>query len=127
MLLALPAGAQQWIKYDESISQFKGKIFLSTQLYFDASSMRVNGHLRRVWKLSDTSVGELDSQLALYDLDCKEALFRIRALKATSGRMGFGKESFDVDVVRDGMKLVWQAVTPGEQTKLLNSVCAWKR
>jgi hypothetical protein len=127
MLVALPAGAQQWIKYDESISQFEGKIFLSTQNYFDASSLRVDGHLRRVWTLSDTSVGKLDSQLALYDFDCKDALFRIRALKVTAGRMGLGKESFNGDVIRDGLNLVWQAVTPGGQTKLLNSVCAWKR
>jgi hypothetical protein len=117
LLLALPVGAQNWVRMAGSSN---------ADIYLDATSVRVDAHMRRAWLMYDF-VEPLKSGtrsiVAIAEFDCKEA--RSRALQSTSyrGVMGTGKV-----VVSDNEPDLWSFIAPGTNMEvILNAICPSKK
>ena len=120
LLLALPVGAQEW----KAFSQVPGE----ETHYIDLSSIRVTGHMRRVWTLADLSSRNqygAQSQRSLVEVDCKEQRIRALTYAELAEPMGRGKvlrsENFDPPDR-------WFFAVPGSTgAHLVRTVCAVKK
>ena len=115
MLLAMPAGAQEWRKYSSSTQGDR---------YFDVRSVRAIGHMRRVWTVLDLSkrgpIGEL-SLRSLNEVDCKEQRARMLALTTFSESMARGDVLFSAS---GSTSEPWEFLAPGTVGEdLLQAVC----
>jgi hypothetical protein len=113
LLLALPVGAQNWVRMAGSPSG---------DVYLDATSVRVDAHMRRAWLMYDF-VEPLKSGsrsiLVLEEFDCKET--RSRRLQSTSyqGKMGTGEV-----VVVNNEPRPWSFIAPRMNIAvILNAIC----
>ena len=118
MLLAMPAMAQEWSRY--SISD-EGDVH-----YLDFTTIRVNGHLRRVWTLANypTPAGRSRalSSRTLEEVDCREGRLRTLSMAAFSEPMGRGRVLASIDT-----PYAWEFAAPGSITEaLLKLACAAK-
>ncbi|MBI5279112.1 MAG: hypothetical protein HY854_21940 [Burkholderiales bacterium] len=79
------AGTHQWVSYGESEVGVH---------YFDSSSVKSVGNLRRVWRLIDRRepLGNgIHSGTALIEIDCRAGTYRYLQTRQYSGRMGQGR------------------------------------
>ncbi len=85
LVTALPAAAQKWVHQGENDV---------VSIYFDPGTVRVNGHVRRVWELQDLkqrgSSGEM-SHRVLREYDCKEERYRTLSYSMHSEPMAEGR------------------------------------
>jgi hypothetical protein len=136
LLLALPAGAQNWVRY--------GVDAAGRTLYYEPSTIQVIGQHTRVWQLYDhkrTVVSSKNpevaaveariatmgapSELLLTEFDCKEA--RTRYLASTIHDLGMGKGAVisSVTYASNSKGFQWQFISPGHPyAVLLKLVCA---
>jgi hypothetical protein len=110
MLPAMPADAQTWVKVDEGVE-------------FDTRSVQVNGNLCRVraqvhLPVPDPTAKSIDRLRILYEIDCKDARFRMLSLEtlAKGGAL----------VSKDDEPGQWTRITRVHESEVLlrNAVCA---
>lgn len=91
-------------------------------LYFDPTSVKRNGDLRRVWELTDvkaTNVFGMKSSRSLSEYDCKTDRTRTLAIATFTGQMAAGNLIERSDVAGD-----WQYIAPGAVSDIiLKRVC----
>ena len=113
MMLAGSAWAE-WVMYFETD--------LATH-YFDPATIRKDGHIRRVWELSDLRKRERNGDMSVRmrkEYDCKQERRRFLGISGHSGSMAGGTVLFTV-----GEETQWDAVAPGTNGEtILNIVCA---
>jgi hypothetical protein len=130
IVLAMPAGAQNWLRYGDAADS-------TATFYYDPSTVRVNGSMRRVWQLQDLkepgwSLQEpksraVQSRKALSEFDCKGERHRTLAFSEFSGPLGMGSlvasDTFDPPP-----GVGWQFVAPASMgNTLFKLVCAAKK
>jgi hypothetical protein len=119
LLLALPVGAQNWVRYAENEV---------IDYYFDPSTIRMRSQFLRVWTLSDYKKGDGfhgRSSLVLWELDCTDERVRQIASEGRLERMGKG-----VSMKRATISPVpdWDYAAPGgPEARLLKQVCAGRK
>jgi hypothetical protein len=119
VLLAAQAWAQKWVEYASTAFSVR---------YYDPDTIRVHGHMRRVWVLWDFRAKSRDgesSAMRLEEFDCKEERYRSLAYRAISARMGNGdtyaSTTFDPPTG-------WIFVAPQDSyAPLLKIICAMKK
>lgn len=113
-LVATPAWAE-WVK----VSVSDTSIF-----YIDPASIRKDGNLRKVWRITDLKQRHKDGEMSIRGLDeydCKEERLRFLALSSHSETMAGGETLWSKNY-SDGE---WQAIPPGSTVaRVLKIVCA---
>ena len=110
-LLSAPVSAA-WVEHSETDD---------AKHYHDPASILENAHFVRIWTIRDmnqlTNYGAL-SLRGLYELDCKDARYRVLAISAYPERMGGGTP------VRSAERGEWQFIIPGTPIEdLLGIAC----
>ena len=114
IIAAAPAAAQEWLAF------WKNPTF---DYYLDPESIRVNGHLRRVWSLMNwkkpTGKGELSRRL-LFEYDCTEERYRVLSWSWFTDGMATGTQFSG-----KSSAVEWQYIPPGDfHGNILKAVCA---
>lgn len=116
LLTTMPVAAQYWVMVGETESN---------TFYIDPGAILVNGHLRRVWLITDLKQRDPKGQMSrcsLHEYDCKEAHLRLLSLSAHSEPMGRGKA-----LVSGGDPSPSDYIAPGTIAEdILIRVCAVK-
>lgn len=92
----------------------------NTTIYVDPSAIQREGHLAKMWHLTDFKKPSRDmgepylSTKDQYEYDCKEAKSRRRASSQHSGNMGGGKV-----VYSDSFTSKWKPVPPDSGIEIL--------
>ena len=84
MVFALPASAE-WVRYGGSDE---------SNPYYDPATIRVNGHLRRVWTIQDLKRREPEGYMSfrsLVEYDCREERNRVLSFSAHPEPMAGGR------------------------------------
>jgi hypothetical protein len=115
LLAAMSTGAlAEWVKVAETKIDF---------LYFDPTTIRNNGNMRRVWELQDLKQGTqtgIMSVRALSEYDCKEERFRTLSVTTHSEPMAVGRALDSGDLSGK-----WHDVPPSSIVSVVfKAVCA---
>ena len=113
LLAAIPARAE-WVKVIETYEGWD---------YFDPTTIRRVGGLRRVWQMQDLKLREPSGELSrrlLGEYDCKEDRWRILSFTLHSGPLALG----EILANRSSEPSKWFDVAPGTVAEtLLRLVC----
>ena len=104
--------AADWVEHSETDD---------ARHYHEPASVRRSAQFARVWTVRDmnqlTNYGAMSLRV-LYELDCRDAQYRVLAIAAHPGRMGDGAP------IRSAGEGEWQFVIPGTPVEdLLGIVC----
>ena len=113
MMFAGSAWAK-WVMYSETDAN---------TFYYDPSTIRKDGHIRRVWQIRDfkskTADGEMSSRSRL-EFDCKQERMKILGITTHSEPMADGKTLYS-----EGEDKGWRVVPPETPIeRMFNIVCA---
>ena len=112
LTLTVPAWAE-WLKYAED----KEVVF-----YYDPTTIKKTGNLRRVWEIEDLKKRPTDGESSshmMFEYDCKEQRYRGLSFRTHSEPMASGKIIF-----RHDKPSTWRDVVPNSgRATILQIVC----
>ena len=104
LLLVTGSAWAEWVWVAESDN---------ANLYIDPSTIRKDGNLVKVWKISDLKQRHKDGELSRRvraEYDCKEERYRVLSLSEHSGPMASGTTLFTHDYLGEPDK--WKQIPP---------------